>query len=56
MRKVTIDVRVKLLVHIDDDAVPSEVMDEMEYSFTDTTGKATVVDESMEDYDFTDSR
>lgn len=56
MRKVTIEVKVKLLIRADDDAVIDDVLDEMEYDFTDTTGKADVEDTEILNYEITDSR
>lgn len=44
MKKLTLMVTVKLVVHADEDVSPSHVMEEVDYSFADTTGKADIVD------------
>jgi len=54
--KVTVNVTVKLLVTLDDEASIQNVIDEMEYSFLDTTGTADIVDTKVSDFDVIDSR
>lgn len=56
MRKVTIEVKVKMTIAIDDDAEVGEIIDEMEYDFTDTTGKADIHDTQIEDWEIQNSR
>jgi len=55
MRKVTVEVKIKLLLSIDEGIEVSEVVNELEYEFTDITGKATVEDTEIIDYEVTDS-
>ena len=55
-RKVYVKVEVKLIVEVDEGTEVAEVIDEMDYNFNDTTGKATVLDTEIEDYDITDSK
>ena len=55
-RKVTIEVRTKLLICIDEGVEVSEVMDEMDYDYSDMTGKADVENCEILDYEITDSR
>lgn len=56
MRKVYVEVKVKLIIRQDDDAKIADVIDEMDYSFADTTGKATIEDTEILDYEVTDSK
>lgn len=55
-RKVYIEAKVKLVLRVDGDTDVSNVMDELDYSFLDTTGKAQVEDTELLDYDITDSK
>ena len=56
MRKVFVEVKVRLVIIQNEDVETSEVIDEMEYEFTDTTGKADIVDATIEDYEVVDSK
>jgi len=56
MRKVFVEVKVRLVIDVDDGVEVSEILDEMEFDFTDTTGKADVNDSAMLDYEVTDSK
>ena len=56
MRTVTVEVKVKLLIKLDDDARISEIIDEMEHDFSDNTGTATIEDSEILDYEVMDSR
>jgi hypothetical protein len=55
-RKVEVEVKVKLQLVVDEGVEVSEIMDEIDYSFTDTTTQADVVDSTIEDYEIIDSR
>jgi hypothetical protein len=56
MKKVTVEVAVKLTINIDEDATLSEVISELDYDFTDTTGWADIEDMLIKDYEVKDSR
>ena len=56
MRKVYVEVKVRLIINQDDGVDTSQVIDEMEYEFTDTTGKADIVDTTIEEYEVVDSK
>ena len=56
MRKVFLEVKVKLVIDVDEDIMLDTVMDEMDYNFTDTTTKADIVDTEILDYEVTDSK
>jgi len=56
MRKVFVEVKVKLVIDADEGVEISEVIDEMDYSFVDTTGKANIVDTEILDHEVKDSK
>ena len=56
MRTVTVKVEVGITMKVDEGVEIGEVIDEMEYDFTDTTTKATIEDTQIRDYEVEDSR
>jgi len=56
MRKVFVEVKVKLVINQNEDVETSEILDELEYEFTDTTGKVDIFDATIEDYEVVDSK
>jgi hypothetical protein len=56
MRKVTVEVKVKLLINADEGIEISDVINEMGYEFTYTEPGAEIVDAGIEDYEVKDSR
>lgn len=56
MRTVTVKVEVSLTIKVDDEVEVSEIINEMDHSFTDTTTKATIEDSQIIDFEVTDSR
>jgi len=56
MKKIHVTVKVDLFIKADDDADLQEVINEMEYNFTDTTGEADIEDTEVLSYEVTDSR
>ncbi len=56
MRTVTITLAVNLTIKADDDIEISEVINELDYNFSDTTTKATIEDMTIEDFEVVDSR
>lgn len=56
MRKVFVNVRVKLVINVDDDIEVGKVIEEMEYDFTDTTGKADIEDTEIMGAEVYDSK
>jgi len=56
MKKITVEVKVKLLIHADETADIEDVLCNMDYNFTDKTGEADIVDTEITDWDFKDSR
>jgi hypothetical protein len=56
MRKVYVEVKVKLILNMDDGIEVSDVIDEMDYNFTSTTTGADVYDSTIEDHEVTDSK
>lgn len=55
-RKVYIELKVKMLIRADDGTDISEVVQEMEYDFTDTTGNAQIEETEIMDYEVLDSK
>ena len=55
-RKVCVNVTVGLTVVVNDDQDFKEVIDELDYSFSYTTGAATVEDSCIENFEVIDSR
>ena len=56
MRKVYVDVKVRLIINLDDDVSLSEVMQEMDYGFTPQTNGAEMLLTEIKDYEVTDSK
>lgn len=56
MRKVKIKLQIDLSILVDEGIEISEVIDELDYQFIDTTGSATVEDFTIEDYEISDSK
>lgn len=56
MTKVTVELKVKLLIHSDEDIKISDVINEMGYEFIYSEPGAEIVDAEIEDYEVTDSR
>lgn len=56
MRKVHVELKVKLILNVDEDIEVSEVLDELDYNFADTTTKAEIEDTEILDYEVMDSK
>jgi len=56
MRTVTVKIEAKLTLKVDEGVEVSEIIDEMEYSFVDTTTRATIEDAEITDFEVVDSR
>ena len=56
MRKVYIKLQVALVMRVDEGKDISEVVNELEYNFADTTGSATIEDYSITDFEVEDSK
>jgi hypothetical protein len=50
MSRVYVDVVVNLVIDIDSETELSHIIDEMDYSFSDTTGDAVILDSNIIDY------
>ena len=50
MRKVTVELKIKLQLSVDEGIEISDIVNELEYFFSDTTGTATIEDETIEDF------
>lgn len=56
MKKVTLKLTVKVLINADDDADIETVVNEFDYTISDTTTKADVIDTEITDMTIEDSR
>jgi hypothetical protein len=56
MRKVTVDLTVRLKLNVDEGVEVSEIIDELEYDFNSTHDNATVEDTEITDYEVVDSK
>ncbi len=56
MKKVTVEVKLEVLVHVDEDVDFEKLMGEMTYDLRDWTGKGDVVDVQLETYTVKESR
>jgi hypothetical protein len=55
-RTVTVEVKVKLTMKVDEGMEIQEIIDEMDYEFTDNTGNANIEDAEILGHEVTDSR
>lgn len=55
-RKVYVELAVRLILDVDEGVEVSHVIDELDYSFNDTTDSARVEDTSIQDFEITDSK
>ena len=56
MRKVYVEVKVKLVLEMEEGVEVGEVIDEMDYDFTSNTTNADIVDTEILDHEVTDSK
>ncbi len=54
--KVTVEIKVNVILTIDEGVEVNDIIDELEYDFTDTTTQATVEDTEITDYEVIDSK
>jgi len=55
-RKVYLQLKVRMIMTIDEGADIGEVIDELDYSFSDSTGKANIEETEILNYEITDSK
>ena len=55
-RKVYVELKVKLILNMDEGVDIDDIVDELQYDFSDTTGKADVLDNTIEGFEVTDSK
>ena len=56
MKKITVEVRLRVHLHMNDTADFNDIMDEMYYTVEDTSGESTIIDTEMLDYELQDVR
>lgn len=55
-RKVYVDLEVRMILWVDEGQPVQDVINELDYTFTDTTGNATVEDTEITGNEITDSK
>ena len=55
-RKVTVNLEIKLTMTVDESIDVSDVINELDYNFSDTTTQATIEDTEILDFEIMDSR
>jgi hypothetical protein len=55
-RKVYLEVKVKVILNLDDDTTVSKAMEEVDYSFNSNSKYFDVLDTEILDYEVTDSK
>ena len=55
-RKVEVELKIKVLMVIDDGVEVGEIVDELEYEISDTTTQATIEDTEITNYEVKDSK
>ena len=55
-RKVYVDVKVRLIIEMEEGIEVAEVIQEMDYDFTSQIDNAVIIDIEIEDYEVTDSK
>jgi len=56
MRKVYVEATVKIVINVDEGVEVGDVVQVLDYNFSDTTGNADVMDAEILDYEITDSK
>jgi hypothetical protein len=56
MRKVYVDVKIKVIMNMDEGIEVGDVIDEMDYDFTSNTDGVDIEDTEVLDYEVTDSK
>ena len=56
MRKVYVNVTARLIIQANEGVEIQNIIDEMDYNFKDTTGKADIVDTEIADWNIQDSK
>ena len=56
MSKVYLTLEVGLVINVNDGVEVTDIVNELDYDFTDTTGHATILDMAIEDYKIKDSK
>jgi hypothetical protein len=56
MRKVTVQLEMRILMSVDEGVEISNVIDELDYQVSDTTASADILDTEITDYEVVDSK
>jgi hypothetical protein len=55
-RKIYVEVKVRLIIRADEGVEVGQIVNEMEYNFSDTTGKADIEDSEVCGFEVTDRK
>jgi hypothetical protein len=56
MRKVTVQLKMRIVMSVDEGVEISDVINELDYQVSDTTAAADIVDTEITDYEVVDSK
>ncbi len=56
MRKVTVELEMRIVMSVDEGVEISEVVNELDYQINDTTSTADILDTEITDYEVIDSK
>jgi hypothetical protein len=56
MKKLYLEVTTRLILNVNDDAIIDDIIDQMDYDFTDNTGTCDIVDTELLEYVVYDSK
>jgi hypothetical protein len=56
MNKVTVEIKLRVLLHVSPETNFDDIINKMEYDLSDTTGNADVIDTELINYEVLDSR
>jgi len=56
MRKITVELKMKMMISVNDGVEVSEIIDELDYTIVDTTSQADILDTEILDYEVIDSK
>ena len=56
MRKVTVQLEMRIMMSVDEGVEISDIIDELDYQVNDTTSSADILDAEITDYEVVDSK
>lgn len=56
MKKITVELKLRILIHADEDSNLTDLINELEIDVQDTTGEADIIDTEVLDFEIQDAR